>query len=155
MKRISGGALVALTVLALTSCSAGTGATASDAEVQQWMAERSAEAGDATAEMAGLALTASDISDKTLDDLGEQVRIDFEGPVRITDVEFTCFGAETMDVSVYADAGSGLVGTGATDVRCADGPITIDIGEGEPRTSTLAVVGVNDAGVGAWAVTVR
>ncbi|MEJ1089476.1 hypothetical protein WDU99_14260 [Microbacterium sp. Mu-80] len=151
MKWISGCVLVAFGVLMLAGCSS---ATATSAEVQQWMSDRSAESGDSLASMAGLALKASDVADRTLDDLGDQVRIDFGEPVRIADVEFTCFGAEVMDVSVYAESGSGVVGTGATDVRCDDGIIGIDTGV-DDRVSALAVVGISEAGAGAWAVTVR
>lgn len=151
MKKTSGAAVVALAAFALTGCSASQ-PTDPDA-VQRWLEER-AESTAGAAQLSGLAVKPDD--QRTLDGAiaaGEAVRIDFESPQDVTSVRFECFGAETMDAGVYYENESGQVGTGATDVRCADGPITIDVGS-EPL-SAIAANGVNGDGRGAWSVTVR
>lgn len=149
------GAVAALSALALTSCSAGTEATASSAEVQEWMTAQENPAGGALASMVGLAQQASDLADETLDDLSDQIRIDFQEPTRVAEVEFTCFGAETMDVSLFTQAGSSQIGTGAVDVRCDDGPISLETGVGDAHVDRMSVIGGNSSGAGAWAVTIR
>ena len=151
MKKVSGGLAVALAALALTGCSA---AQPPDPDaVQSWLEEQ-AETGDDAARLSGLAVKPDDT--RTLDGAiaaGEAVRMDFASPKDVTSVEFECFGAETMDASVYYQAGSSHVGTGGSDVRCADGPIAIDVGEAP--LSAIAASGINDDGFGAWSVTVR
>lgn len=142
-------------VFALTACSAATGATASPDEVQEWMTAQEDPAGDELASMTGLADTTSDIADETVDGLGDQIRVDFHEPVRVADVQFTCFGAETMDFSLFTQAGSSHVGTGATDVRCADGAISVETGVGAELVDRVSVIGANSSGVGAWAAVVR
>lgn len=151
MRKISGGFIIALAAIALAGCSASE---AADAEaVQQWLTEQSQAAADVD-HMSGLASEPDD--ERTLDgalSTGEAVRIDYDSPQKVSSVEFACFGAETMDASVYYEAGSGSIGTGATDVRCADGPITIDVGE-KPLTA-IAASGISSGGHGAWSVTMR
>ncbi|MEV7618995.1 hypothetical protein AB0N59_02545 [Microbacterium sp. NPDC089321] len=151
MKKTSVAAAVALAALALTGCSASQ--STDDGAVQRWLEER-ADSTDGVAQLSGLAVKPDD--ERTLDGAiaaGEAVRIDFESPRQIASVEFECFGAETMDASIYYESGSGQVGTGGTDVRCADGPIAIDVGAAP--LSAIAASGINDDGFGAWSVTVR
>lgn len=152
---MTAGAAAALGVLALTACSAGTGATASPDEVQEWMTAQEHSGDGELASMTGLALQADDIADRTMDDLGEQIRIDFEEPMQVGDVQFTCFGADAMDVSLFTRTASGQTGTGATDVRCAEGPISLQPGAGAELVDGVSVIGANSSGVGAWAVIVR
>ncbi|GAA2897609.1 hypothetical protein [Microbacterium esteraromaticum] len=151
MKKTSAAVVVAIAALALTGCSASQ--STDDGAVQRWLEER-AESTAGAAQLSGLAVKPDD--QRTLDGAiaaGQAVRIDFESPQDVTSVQFECFGAETMDAGVYYESGSGQVGTGATDVRCADGPITIDVGR-EPL-SAIAADGTNAEGLGAWSVTVR
>ena len=151
MNKASGGLAIALAAIALTGCSA---AQPPDPDaVQSWL-EKQTAGDDEAAHLSGLAVKPDD--SRTLDGAiaaGEAVRIDFESPKAVTSVEFECFGAQTMDASVYYQAGSDHVGTGDTDVRCADGPITILVGEAP--LSAIAASGINDDGFGAWSVTVR
>lgn len=150
MKKTSGAVVVAIAALALTGCSASQ--STDDGAVQPWLERAESTAG--AAQLSGLAVKPDD--QRTLDGAiaaGQAVRMDFESPQDVTSVQFECFGAETMDAGVYYESGSGQVGTGATDVRCADGPITIDVGR-EPL-SAIAADGTNAEGLGAWSVTVR
>lgn len=152
MKRISVCTGLVLGALTLSACAADT---ADSAQVQQWMTDQQRTAGGELGLMTALAFQASDIADQTVDGLGEQIRMDFDEPVRIADVEFTCFGAETMDVSVYTEADGHHIGTGAVDVRCDDGPVTVDLGIGDKPASSVSVIGANAVGAGAWSVVVR
>lgn len=150
MKQIIGGAVLTLAALVAAGCSPQPDPDA----VQQWMTRQAAAATDARAQMTGLALKRSAVADRTVDELREQIRIDFDDPEPVRSVAFHCFGADAMDLTLYVETPAGSVGAAATDIRCADSPVTIDTGVSEP-VEAMAVVAVDRDGVGAWAVVVE
>ncbi|MBN8205014.1 hypothetical protein JF550_03465 [Microbacterium esteraromaticum] len=150
MKRIIGGVLAIIGAMALAGCSS---ATATPDELQQWMDDQHAASDDAKARVTALALVPS--ADSTLDDLGEQFRVDFEEPEQLTEFEFSCFGAETMDVSVYMHTEAGIVGTAAVDVLCSDGPKTLNPGIGDAAVHAVTASAFSADGAGAWSLAVR
>jgi|GEM_PF-3260036 len=152
MRRILGGATAVLVAVALSGCA--TAEVPDAAAVQEWMSQQQkADAG--IGQMSALASAAADVAaDESAD--SEDVRIDLAEPARVSSIEFSCFGAETMDAAVHLVTGSSTIGTGAQQVRCADGPVSIDVaGIGELPVSAVGANGINADGLGAWAVVVR
>lgn len=151
MRRTLGGATAALVAVALSGCAAEA---ADAAAVQEWMSQQQrTDAG--IGQMSALASAAADSAEDESAD-PEGIRIDLAEPSRITSIEFSCFGAETMDAAVQVVTGSSTIGLGTQQVRCADGRVALDAPdiEGFP-VSAVSVNGMNEDGLGAWAAVVR
>lgn len=141
-----------LVAVALSGCSAPE---PPDPEaVQQWLSrQESASVGVGIGAMSALASKTADTAAEGVDE-PEGVRIELAESARISSIEFTCFGAETMDAVVHVTTRSSSAGTGV-QVRCADGPVEIANPVDGLPVSMIRANGVNDSGFGAWSVVVR
>ncbi|MFJ4045662.1 hypothetical protein ACIPV2_07970 [Microbacterium sp. NPDC089987] len=150
MKHILAASLAALAALALTGCTAAE--PPGSAAVQQWLDEQDRASAGSGAFMSGLASTSETADAATKEGRQEGVRIEMDESERISTIEFTCFGAETMDARVSVESSSSAEAS-VHKVRCDAGPETIDTQDAP--VSAVTINGVNADGFGAWAASFR
>jgi len=103
--------------------------------------------------MSGLASTRETADAAEKEGRQEGVRIEMDESERISAIEFTCFGAETMDARVSVESSSSFAGATVHKVRCDAGPEMIDTQDA--AVSAVTINGVNADGFGAWAARFR
>ncbi|MFD5224311.1 hypothetical protein ACFWHT_01680 [Microbacterium sp. NPDC058342] len=151
MRRIAAVGTVVLLASVLVGCTAPE--TADPTDVQRWLERRQlADAG--IGQMAGLAAKTADVQSAEDGGIPSGVRIDLDEPARIGTIEFSCFGAETMDAQVRITTDS-HAGAEVKRVRCADGAVRFESTVGDGQVVSIGAEGFNENGVGAWAVAVR
>lgn len=134
-------------VLGLSGCTAASDVDPD--EVQNWLAQwDDAPAGeDSLAVLGGLAAREADTGG------GEGVTATFESPVEVADLEFSCFGPDTMSVEVTITATDATQTVRTEDLSCADSPHTLD--QTLPAVTMVTADGIDPDGVGGWGVVVR
>ncbi|GGM38537.1 hypothetical protein [Microbacterium saperdae] len=144
MRRWQAAALGALLVIGLSGCAAP--AVDPDA-VQEWLAQQeSVEVPGALGSMSAQASTADDV-------MGENgVTLTFDTPQGITEIVFSCFGPEKMDVDVTTgavDTDPELAhGIRTEGLVCADSPHTIE--RVQDAATKVLIDGLSADGQGAW-----
>lgn len=146
---------VAATVLALCGCAPDD---PDPAEVDAWQSETglAAESGDdVLAVLTGVIPRDLELSD------GVQVTTDFDTPVTVSTVQFSCFGEGTMTLSISTIGGEGdstSTAYGSDPFACADSPHTLsadDIAIGGWSVSRLEAAGGENDRASAWVVAVH
>lgn len=149
MKRILTAAAIGLAALALSACAAEQ---PDDAEVQEWLDQQTAAETGAISQLSARAGKHGDPEAASTD----FVRVSFDEPQRITEVEFACFGSDGMRGSVQVTIGASTHGSEVVDdIDCSEGPILLDLGVGDRPVDSVTANGYNEHGYGAWAVTIR
>lgn len=144
MRRWQTVALGALLVMGLTGCAAP--AVDPDA-VQEWLQQQeSVEVPGALGSMSAQASEATDVT-------GENgITLTFDAPKGITEIVFSCFGPEKMDLDVTTsspDTETELSrGIRTEDLVCADSPHTIE--RVQDDVTKVMVDGLSADGQGAW-----
>ena len=152
--RAEAAAAAMLVVFTVTACSASE--PPDDTAMQNWMSQQSRASDGGLGSMTAMASTMEAVTAAERDGELEGVRLDFTESLRVAAVEFSCFGSETMNARLHVMTGSSHVGLTEEDVRCADSPVTIDLGSiGEQPATGVSADGYNEHGSGAWSVTVR
>lgn len=152
MRWIGHALLTVCSAALLTGCAAALTPPNSE-KVQQWMARADAPDVEGT-RMVGLASTTEAVETAAEAGRSEGVRVEFDEPTPVGALVVSCFGVETMQVSVQLISPSAGSAGAELSVTCADAPAVIDMPSLDKTASAIVVNGYNEHGFGAWAARV-
>lgn len=147
MKRMTGVIVGVAAIAVLSGCAAEP--TPPDPEkVSEWMAQW--EGKDTLGTVAVLS-GASGVADE---DASEGIiSVDFEAPTTVAELEFSCFGAETMSVQIWLSGDERTTAVRTEGLVCADSPHRLD--DTADGATKLSVNAYDGHAFGAWALVAR
>ena len=150
---MSRGLWVLLGAVCITFALAGcASASVNSEDIEEWrVAQQSASSGEVAA-----ALSANLVAGGPSVDGAGEVTVDFDTPLTVKRIEFSCFGDGSMRAAAEARAGSNFVSAGLGTFDCSQSPHKIDVAlfGGEPLDS-FSFTGYDSTKDSAWYVTVH